>query len=100
MDNPIEAWGWKIALRKVTTIVGKMVASAGAAVAVEKGLEFGLAHAQPLLDLLAKYGGITVNISFTVDPVKMQAGLGVLAVAGLEMAHDWAKLKWPDKIKF
>lgn len=92
----MQAWLWRVAVRKATTMAAKVATGFAAAHLTEPAINAALVQIQPFLANL----GITFQIAVQVDPTKLEAGLGILFVTGLEVVHDWAKLKWPEKIKF
>ena len=75
----IESWLFTVALKKVVVIAVKGVISL-----------IGGAVAQHLI----------VKLGVTYDPIKLQEGLTVLMLGGVEAVHDWLKLKFPTVVKF
>lgn len=75
----VEGWLFQVAARKVITAGVKALIAFIAA---------------------AKIQGTLTSMGVTYDPVTLEAGLTAMAYGALEAAHDWAKLKFPNVIKF
>jgi hypothetical protein len=65
---------WSVVIRKVGYGVAKVALA-------------GLAY--------SKAQAIQGQLGIQIDPQKFQQGAAGLTIAGLEAAHDWAKLKYP-----
>lgn len=66
-----------------------------AKVAIKKAA-YALAKATAGLLAYTQVQSVFQTLGIQVDPAKFEAGIGLAVIAGLEMAHDALKLKFPD----
>ena len=64
-------------------------------VAIKK-TAYGVAKAAAGLLAYSQVQSVFQALGIQVDPTKFEAGVALFVVGGLEMIHDWAKLKFPN----
>lgn len=64
-------------------------------IAIKKGVQ-GLVKGIVAFLISTKAMVLETKMGITINPVAAQAGMASVALAGIEVAHDWAKAKFPN----